>query len=55
MGSMGFFAITLDDFEDFLRNEFLIKAKVSMMPHLGGILIRDQQSPCFVKVIPLDK
>jgi len=54
MGSVDFLAINLDDFEVILGNDFLKKAKVSVMPHLGEILIRDT-FPCFMKSIPLDK
>jgi len=48
-------AITPDDFKVILGDKFLKKAEVMVMPHLGGILIRDEGSPCFVKAVPLDK
>jgi len=45
----------LDDFKVILGNNFLKKAKISMMPHHGRILISDEKFPCFVKAIPFDK
>lgn len=54
-GNVDFLVVTLDDFEVILGNEFLRKAKVLVMPHFRGILIGDEQSPCFVKSLPIDK
>jgi len=54
-GNVDFLVITLDDFEVILRDEFLQRAKVVVMPHLGGILIGEKGFPCFVKVVPIGK
>jgi len=42
MGNMDFPTVTVDDFEVIIRNEYLRKGKVLVMPHLGGILIGDE-------------
>ncbi|KAI9182156.1 hypothetical protein LWI28_022627 [Acer negundo] len=42
--------VRLDDFELILGNEFFMKAKVSLMSYLRGILIRDCENPCFIQV-----
>ena len=39
----------LDDFELILGIEFFVKAKVSLMPYLRGILIGDGENPCFIQ------
>lgn len=39
----------LDDFDLILGVEFLVKAKVSIVPHLSGIFIGDENTPCFVQ------
>uniref|UniRef100_A0A803N1U0 Uncharacterized protein n=1 Tax=Chenopodium quinoa TaxID=63459 RepID=A0A803N1U0_CHEQI len=44
--------VTLDDFELILGNKFIHKAKASVMPHLGRMLIGDEDGPCFVKGVP---
>uniref|UniRef100_A0A803MZL3 Chromo domain-containing protein n=1 Tax=Chenopodium quinoa TaxID=63459 RepID=A0A803MZL3_CHEQI len=49
-GKSDLIAITLDDFELVLGNEFIRKCKASVMPYLGGMLIGDEDGPCFVKV-----
>jgi len=54
-GNVDFLVITLDDFEVILGDEFLGKAKVMVLPHLGGILIGDEGSPCFFKAVLLGK
>uniref|UniRef100_A0A803N8T1 Gag-asp_proteas domain-containing protein n=1 Tax=Chenopodium quinoa TaxID=63459 RepID=A0A803N8T1_CHEQI len=51
-GKTDLIAVTLDNFELILGNEFIRKAKASVMPHLGGMLIRDKDGPCFVKGVP---
>ncbi|KAI9193973.1 hypothetical protein LWI28_001930 [Acer negundo] len=42
--------VRLDDFELILGNEFFMKANVSLMPYLRGILIGDCENPCFIQV-----
>lgn len=47
-GSCSLMAIPLDDFDIILGNEFLVAAKVTVMPHLGGLMIHDENCPSFV-------
>lgn len=47
--------ITLDDFDIILGNDFFVKAKVALMPHLGRVLISDRNKPCFVPALSDDK
>jgi len=54
-GNVDFLAVNLDDFEVILGDEFIKKGKVVVMPHLGGILIGDEDSPYFVKAAPTNK
>lgn len=44
-----------DDFDLILGAELMVKAKVSIMPHLGGIFIGDENTPCFVQPIGPNK
>lgn len=37
--------IPMDNFDVILGNEFLILAKVSVMPYLGGLMIADEGCP----------
>lgn len=41
--------VSLDDFELILGIEFFVRAKVTLMPHLFGILVADEKYPCFVR------
>lgn len=50
-GTCNLMVIPLDDFKVILGLEFLLKAKVMIIPHLGGMLIRDEESPCFVPTL----
>ncbi|KAL5775973.1 hypothetical protein ACOSP7_013530 [Xanthoceras sorbifolium] len=45
--------IPLIDFEMVLGIEFFVKAKVSVMPYLRGILIGDGDHPCFIKAMEM--
>lgn len=40
--------VKMDDYDLVLGNKFFNKAKALVAPHLGGILIGDETSPCFV-------
>ncbi|KAL3626889.1 hypothetical protein CASFOL_029294 [Castilleja foliolosa] len=42
-------AFALEGFDLILGQEFLVQAHVAVMPYLGGMVIMDQKSPCFVK------
>ncbi|WOG81014.1 hypothetical protein DCAR_0100159 [Daucus carota subsp. sativus] len=41
----------LDDFDVILGIDFLLAAKCSVLPYLGGIFIANEKEPCFVKGI----
>ncbi|GMP31451.1 hypothetical protein CsSME_00005655 [Camellia sinensis var. sinensis] len=41
-------AVPLDDFDVILGNDFFVVAKVALMPYFGGLLILDENQPCFV-------
>lgn len=41
-------AVPLDDFDIIFENEFLLVAKVTMTPHLGGLMIYDANCLSFV-------
>lgn len=43
--------VPLDDFKVIHGMDFFIKAKVSIIPHLGGILNSDECSPSIVEKI----
>ncbi|KAL5796751.1 hypothetical protein ACOSQ2_001571 [Xanthoceras sorbifolium] len=45
--------IPLVDFEMVLGIEFFVKAKVSVVPYLRGILIGDGDHPCFIKAMEM--
>lgn len=48
-GKVTLLAVPLDDFDLILGMDFLRKAKASVMPHLGGVMIGEESNPCFVK------
>ena len=49
-GSCELVVIPLDDFHIILSLDFMRKAKVSVIPYLGGLMIHDEYAPCFVHV-----
>ena len=50
-GKLDFMVVPLDDFDLVLGNSFFIKARVALIPHLGGMLILDEGSPGFVAAV----
>src|SRR5262249_46250612 len=48
VGKISFVVIPLDDFDIIFGNDFLFTAKVFVCPHLGRLMIMDEQHPCFV-------
>lgn len=46
-GQLSLMIVLLDDFDIILENEFFVKAKVDLMPHLGRVLISDGSKPSF--------
>jgi hypothetical protein len=47
-GKHDLLVVTLDDFDLILGLDFLKKAKIALMPYLGGILIASETCPSFV-------
>jgi hypothetical protein len=47
-GKYHFTAIPLDNFDVTLEVDFLLTAKISIIPHFGVIMICDETSPSFV-------
>ena len=41
----------LDDFNLILGVNFLLRAKVALIPHLGGLVVLEEKQPCFVKAL----
>lgn len=54
-GVINMMVARLDDFDLILGVEFLVKAKVSVVPHLSGIFIGDENTPCFIQTIGPNK
>lgn len=48
-GNLDVMVIAMDDFDIILDNNFLMKARVSVVPHLSGLLITDSKKPCFIE------
>jgi hypothetical protein len=55
VGKCNFTTVSLDDFDVILGVDFFLSVEVSVMPHLGGILICDDKSPSFVSSIFVDQ
>ena len=47
-GHVTLMVVPLDDFDVIMGNDFFKAAKVALMPYLGGLLILDESTPCFV-------
>ena len=47
-GTIDFLSVPLDDSDFILGNDFFQRAKVTLLPHLNGMLIMDKKQPCFV-------
>ena len=41
----------LDDFDLIIGVDFLLKAKVALIPHLGGLVVLKERQPCFVQAL----
>lgn len=50
-GECNLMVVPLDDFDMILGIEFLVKTRASVIPHLRGVMIGDEQMPCFVKTV----
>ena len=49
-GHMDLMVVPLDDFDIILDIDFMCNAKVAVLPHLGGMLIMDEDNPSLVTV-----
>ncbi|GAV63754.1 gag-asp_proteas domain-containing protein [Cephalotus follicularis] len=47
-GKIDLMVVPLEDFDLILSNDFFISEMVIMMPHLCGLFIMNERSPCFV-------
>ena len=43
--------VPFDDFDLILGIDFFLKAKVALLPHLGGLMFLEETMPCFVQAI----
>ena len=43
--------VPLDDFDLILGVDFLLRAKVALIPHLGGLMVLEEKQPCFVQAL----
>ena len=41
----------LDDFDLILGLDFLLRDKVALIPHLGGLMVLEEKQPCFVEAL----
>ena len=48
-GTCNLLYVPLDDFDLILGVDFLLRAKVTLIPHLGGLVVLGENQPCFVK------
>ncbi|RVX04754.1 Retrovirus-related Pol polyprotein from transposon 297 [Vitis vinifera] len=50
-GTCSLLCVPLDDFDLILDVDFLLRAKVALIPHLGGLMVLEEKQPCFVKAL----
>ena len=43
--------VPLDDFDLILGVDFLLRAKVALILHLGGLMVLEEKQPCFVQAL----
>ena len=48
IGTCSLLCMPLDDFDLILGVDFLLKAKMALIPHLGGLMVLEESQPCFV-------
>lgn len=54
-GQVNLQVASLDDFEMVLVIDFLVSAKVMVIPHLGGVIIMGEAQPCFMAGVHKEK
>ena len=50
-GTCSLLCVPLDDFDLILGVDFLLRAKVTLIPHLGGLMMLEEKQSCFVKAL----
>ena len=50
-GTCNLLCVPLDDFDLILGVDFLLRAKVALIPHLGVLVVLEEKQPCFVKAL----
>ena len=50
-GTCSLFCVPLDDFDLIIGVDFLLKAKVALIPRLGGLVVLKERQPCFVQAL----
>ncbi|RVW21233.1 hypothetical protein CK203_114573 [Vitis vinifera] len=50
-GMCSLLCVPLDDFDLILGVDFLLRAKVALIPHLGGLMVLEEKQPCFVQAL----
>ena len=50
-GKCSLLCVSLDDFNLILKIDSFVKAKVTLIPHLGELMILEEKQPCFEHVV----
>ena len=50
-GMCSLLCVPLDDFDLILGVDFLLRAKVALIPHLSGLMVLEEKQSCFVKAL----
>ena len=50
-GTCSLLCVPLDDSDHILGINFLLKAKVALIPHLGGLMVLEESQPCFMQAL----
>ena len=50
-GMCSLLCVPLDDFDLILGLDFLLKAKMALIPRLGGLMVLEESQPCFVQAL----
>ncbi|RVW70978.1 putative disease resistance RPP13-like protein 1 [Vitis vinifera] len=50
-GTCNLLCVPLDDFDLILGVDFLLRANVALIPHLGGLMVLEEKQPCFAKAL----
>ena len=50
-GTCSLLCVPLDDFYLIIGVDFILKAKVALIPHLGGLVVLEERQSCFVQAL----